>query len=430
MFGDRMPRNVVARANVDEDDDGGGRTAMDVELFRVIGLMRLVRPARGRTDRWYRAAVAGLVRLAFVLQGTQVVGLYFALNDFQRFANMAVLLISGLMSLYKGHVLAANAARVWDTLRVTRFAYVTCSGRDAGRLRRTGDALRPLLRAFYVFSYLTLAMWISMPCFMHDRVPMAAPDGTVAEYRMTVNNLWIPVPPAVYNAPAVWAPVYAVEAFMVSANVFVWVLFDCYLITMCFVLNAQLRTMSAAYEKLGVHGPAGVRAEKNEMKLNYYDDLIEHIKDSQRIMKKLDDFFDIVRPVVLVQIVNGSFSVVTLMFILSLLYIMGWSVVSPPFLKFSAGFISLTMQLYIYCYAFNYIETEKCSMNFGLYCSNWTEMDLKFKKTVLLAMNLNSAHNRQMKVSPTSIINLAMFARVMNMSYSILPVLLNVSTGK
>jgi hypothetical protein len=30
---------------------------------------------------------------------------------------------------------------------------------------------------------------------------------------------------------------------------------------------------------------AGVRAEKNEMKLNYYDDLIEHIKDSQRIMK-------------------------------------------------------------------------------------------------------------------------------------------------
>lgn len=39
-------------------------------------------------------------------------------------------------------------------------------------------------------------------------------------------------------------------------------------------------------------------------------------------------------------------------------------------------------------------------------------MDLKFKKTLLLAMKMNSSHKRVMKVSPKSSVGLEMFARV------------------
>jgi len=39
-------------------------------------------------------------------------------------------------------------------------------------------------------------------------------------------------------------------------------------------------------------------------------------------------------------------------------------------------------------------------------------MDLKFKKTMLLAMKMNSSHKRAMKVSPNSAVGLEMFARV------------------
>lgn len=91
-------------------------------------------------------------------------------------------------------------------------------------------------------------------------------------------------------------------------------------------------------------------------------------------------------------------------------------------------------------------------VNLGLFSSNWTEMDLRFKKTMLLAMIMNSCHKRIMKMTPTSIINLEMFGRVsmgilkpslnqnnnsikmchdhfqvMKMSYSVLPLLLNMS---
>lgn len=41
-------------------------------------------------------------------------------------------------------------------------------------------------------------------------------------------------------------------------------------------------------------------------------------------------------------------------------------------------------------------------------------MSLKFKKTLLMAMKLNSAHQRLMRITPLSIVNLEMFSKVRN----------------
>ncbi|XP_025420356.1 odorant receptor 46a-like [Sipha flava] len=342
---------------------------------------------------------------------------------------MAMLVVCGTLSVYKGHVMVANADLIWDTLHVARYAFITCAGRDESELRRAGSLLRALLRAFVAVSYQTLAIWIAIPWLTDDRVPVANGDGTMAEYRMNVNNLWTPLPVAVYNATAVWAVVYAIEVFLITVNVFFWALFDCYLVTMCFVLNAQFHTIAAAYEKLAwspsPHRHSGIRENNDGFELDHYDNLILHIKDNQRIMMKFNDFFDIVQPVILVQIVNGSFLVITLIYLTLLMYFTGWSIKSLPILKFFSGMASLTIELYIYCYAFNHIETKKNVVNFGLYSSNWTAMSIKFKRTLLATMKMNAAHQRLMKITPISIVNLEMFSKVMNMSYSVVTVLLN-----
>lgn len=44
-------------------------------------------------------------------------------------------------------------------------------------------------------------------------------------------------------------------------------------------------------------------------------------------------------------------------------------------------------------------------------------MELKFKKTLLLAMRMNSAHKRIIKMSPNSIVNMEMFTKVCNLMY-------------
>jgi len=49
-----------------------------------------------------------------------------------------------------------------------------------------------------------------------------------------------------------------------------------------------------------------------------------------------------------------------------------------------------------------------------MYSSNWTSMDLKFKKSLLLSMRMNDADKLMIKATPTKIVNLELFVRVSN----------------
>jgi len=51
-------------------------------------------------------------------------------------------------------------------------------------------------------------------------------------------------------------------------------------------------------------------------------------------------------------------------------------------------------------------------MNFALYSSDWTQMEMKFKKLLLLAMEMNDAHKLDMKLTAELIINLELFTKV------------------
>ncbi|XP_026823092.1 uncharacterized protein LOC113561082 [Rhopalosiphum maidis] len=401
----------------DEDDkydreDGG--TAVDVELFKTIGIYQLLYPAEcGLNASRCRTAVLAVMGLTLGLQSMQVCRLYLARHDIQMFANMGMLLVYGFMCLLKGYTTTVNADRMGVTLDAARYAFTGCGGSDPSVMRRCRATLSAILRTFVALSFGTLFVWVLIPWFM------------ASEYD---------------DMPTVWAVVYVVESVIFTVNVFLWTSFDCYLVTMCFVFNALFRTISAGYEKLGhrhrllyPHGHQPLHhsrysADVKSDLLNFpndYNDLISHIKDNQKIIEKYEIFFKIVRPVVLLQIANGSYSIITLIFLTSIAYLNGDSIVSPTIFKLVCALASLTIELYIYCYGFNHIEDGRSTVNFGLYSCNWTDKDLQFKKTLLLAMAINSAHKLKMKVSPNSIVNLEMFTRVMNMSYTIVSTLLS-----
>jgi len=60
---------------------------------------------------------------------------------------------------------------------------------------------------------------------------------------------------------------------------------------------------------------------------------------------------------------------------------------------------------------FLFIQREL--VNFSIYSANWTQMDLKFKKLLLLAMRMNDANNLVIRATPKKIINLQIFASVL-----------------
>jgi hypothetical protein len=55
---------------------------------------------------------------------------------------------------------------------------------------------------------------------------------------------------------------------------------------------------------------------------------------------------------------------------------------------------------------------QKDSVNFSIYSSDWTNMNLKSKKLLLLAMNMNNVNWLQMKASPRRHVDLQQFLNV------------------
>lgn len=55
---------------------------------------------------------------------------------------------------------------------------------------------------------------------------------------------------------------------------------------------------------------------------------------------------------------------------------------------------------------------QKESVIFGLYNCDWTSMDIKIKKRLLLIMQMNGTNNININVTPTKVIGLSMLTSV------------------
>lgn len=234
-------------------NSGADATAADLRLFKVMGLYPVL--TGGPAGR-YRAVFLAILRVGVVLMSVQLVGLYYALGDFQHFVYMAVLVFYGFMCLSKGYVLLYNADRALSTLDAAKYAFTTFGGRGGrGPLLRCARTLSPLLRGFTVVSYLTLTVWLLVPYFMDGGTTIAgADDGEAATHRYWTStpNLWVPVPESEYRGRAtVRVVVSLIDWYMDTLNVLCWTMFDCYLGTMCYVLNAQFHGLAIGYESIG-----------------------------------------------------------------------------------------------------------------------------------------------------------------------------------
>ncbi|XP_022169059.1 odorant receptor 46a-like [Myzus persicae] len=145
------------------------------------------------------------------------------------------------------------------------------------------------------------------------------------------------------------------------------------------------------------------------------------------MMEKYEDFLILFRPMILLQIFVSSLSVILLLFT----FMMGFSNVEI----FEASTVVLTrlfcttppilIQLFTICYLYGNIHNQKDSIVFALYSSNWTEMDMKCKKLILLTMQLNNANHKKLKFTGTKIVNLEMFFKTMGDCYTVISVLVN-----
>lgn len=268
---------VKAAAAATED---AGSDLVDVRLFKAIGLYSVMEPVPdSRRALKYRKAFAACVWLMLGTCVTQLGALYFMLKDFERLSQIVLVVNVSLTTCSKGYVLVRHPDRMWRVLELARYTFTTSGRRDPSELIRCRSALATLGRTFVALNYCVLFVWLSSPFFIREPLRVVHRDGTVAEHRAAVQNLWTPLSDDTYNSTPCWTIIYCFEVYIGAFNVFVWVIFDCYMMAVCLVLNAQFRTVTAAYQTLGNR-----RHRDHSTTTGHYDDLVCYIEDNQRII--------------------------------------------------------------------------------------------------------------------------------------------------
>lgn len=226
-------------------------TIVDNKLFKAICLHQILDPTNG-SNRYYRLVLIAFMYMSFGVQIVQFVGLYFTIHDLQRFGFVTTTLSDAFLCIFKGYVLVMNADKLRASLEVARYEFTSCGGRDQRLLRQSRAVLSTILRTFTVLSWCTCFIWALGPLFtMDDFLQVTEADGIVSRYRVLIFNVWLPIPTTVYNTTTVWTLLYAVEVIVCFLNVFNWLLFDSYVVTMCFTFNAQFRTVSTSCMSIG-----------------------------------------------------------------------------------------------------------------------------------------------------------------------------------
>ncbi|XP_050440824.1 odorant receptor 94b-like [Adelges cooleyi] len=126
----------------------------------------------------------------------------------------------------------------------------------------------------------------------------------------------------------------------------------------------------------------------------------------------MNSFYEMVRPIVLTQIVFAS---TTLVFFTFIVTVIASDIEPAGFLQSIKIFSAIPLflfQLFLPCYLFGNINNYRDAINFALYSSNWTDSRVEVKRLILLTMTMNNAHQLKMKVTPMKIVNMEVFASV------------------
>lgn len=246
---------ILAKSKESNAENG---TIVDVKLFKVIGLWQTLNPTmytdsvlNGRLYKWVLQVFFWMMFITIV---SNTVMLREASNDFQRFMYLSMLIIISINNTIKVYVLLNKSDQMSAVLDLAQYAFTSCSRRDPSLLSQCRGNLFALLRAIVVINYVVTAIWSVLPFFIDEPLSVIQLDGTVRKYRVCIVNVWVPLSYAMYNTTAGWYLVYVYELFMMVCNILAWVMFDIYMITMCFALNVQFRILAAGYEALG-NGP-------------------------------------------------------------------------------------------------------------------------------------------------------------------------------
>ncbi|XP_025207698.1 uncharacterized protein LOC112603381 [Melanaphis sacchari] len=403
--------------------------AFNIKLYKILRFYDIFDPKSTKIFgyNYYRCTgiIITILTQSYILFG--LTGFLIPMEDSINYIEQSMLIFVNSMNfltVIKICVFVNKANNTWDLFDVTRINFLKseqCCKYRYKILEKVRNKSIRLTNFIVVFAIISLTIWIIYPLVIHFYLTTNGQNNH--QRYQSVLYLRYPVTKNTYNQ--YYFVFYTIEAILAFGILYYSILIDTVLVSLCWIFIAQYEILSEAF------GNIKYDDKKKDGSIKAYNDFLSVLSDQRRLNLKLKLYYSIVWYVVLTYVVFCSCSIITLTYSFITTCI-STNESLPVFftIRIITPFIMLISQLFLYCYFFGLINLKKESVIYGMYSCDWTSMDLKFKKLLLLSMRMNGADKLMLKATPTKIINLEFFVKVMITTYNIVSVMLNTLNSK
>ncbi|XP_026814358.1 uncharacterized protein LOC113554633 [Rhopalosiphum maidis] len=333
-----------------------------------------------------------------------------------------------IVCLIKMTSITYKANIIWKLLHVTSIRFLTSTQcqKHVGILKKYRQRSIKITNYISVFSIITTIQWCFFPLAL---MLLQKEDANQSNRRFeNIFNFRFPVTTVYYNNN--YFIFYFIEVSIIMILLYTHILSDIFFISLCYVMIAQFKMIKRAYENVNSELNSENNSEnKNDNNVNdCFDDLVSIMEDQQKQIAMLKLFHITYKFIILSNVVSYSGSIIILTYAFAVIFTSSESLPMFSTIRLISSFGNVIVVLLIFCHLLERINNNMKFVHFGMYSSNWTSMNLRSKKMLLLSMQLNNANELMIKITPKKIVDPQFFSSVIITCYNILSAMLNISS--
>ncbi|KAE9535088.1 hypothetical protein AGLY_008380 [Aphis glycines] len=389
--------------------------SINLKLFKLIHFFQLFDPSIQKmcNINIYHLGchVMNCVTGCIVMYG--LLGCFIEMEDRLNIVNQIQLMFCVLIyysSLFKIITFLYKANNIWDLLRVSHVNFLTSSQckTHIGILHKYRNKSIKITNMISTIGVVTTLEWIMFPLLLQL---LQEEDTNQSNQRFeNIFNFRFPVTINYYNNN--YAIFYFMESFITMYMLYIYVAVDVFFISACYIMIAHYEMIKRAYENINTELISGNNNKNKNYCNDCIDDLVSIMMDQQKHFAKLKLFYSTYKFIILSTVIINSGSIIILTYASVVIFMSSESISILSVIKLASSFGYMFIVLFFLCYLIDRINNKIESVHFGMYSCNWTAMNLRSKKMLLLSMQLNNANKLMIKITPNKIINLQFYNSV------------------
>ncbi|VVC44361.1 Olfactory receptor, insect [Cinara cedri] len=221
-------------------------------LAKYTGLYHIINPDCPRLGGLNISHLMAAVSVAFTVTCLACcpIGFYHWANDTTQLVLQMTAFTNFLLGCYKTVTIVRHSDDIRTLLDVTRIDFVSTDRQSFRALRECRAVSSTFIVWFAAFNYCVLLAWTLLPMVVNDKhVWVKNRDGTFSSYQLNPFNMFFLVSSDTYNR---WhIAFHVVELLLGLCFALSLILFDTFMVIMCFSVTSQLKLIADSYENLG-----------------------------------------------------------------------------------------------------------------------------------------------------------------------------------